>query len=158
MNELAEKEKRGKALMAQAGVEALLLERVSSFAWYTGGAASFVNTATDKGVASLLITPQAKTLITNNIEAPRLRAEEELADQGYEFVVTNWWQASQAVARLTEGLRLGADGPYPGAVNLGAEIAHLRARLLPQEVERFQDLGAAAAKPSRPPPGPCGRG
>lgn len=142
MNELAEKENRVKALMAQAGVEALLLERVSSFAWYTGGAACFVNTTTDKGVASLLITPQAKYLITNNIEAPRLKAEEELADHGYEFVVGNWWEASQAVARLTEGLRLGADGLYPGALDLSAEIAHLRARLLPQEVERFRDLGA----------------
>jgi len=48
-------------------VDALLLRRVSSFAWATCGAASYVNSATTEGAASLVITRDHLYLVTNNI-------------------------------------------------------------------------------------------
>jgi Xaa-Pro aminopeptidase len=61
------------------------------------------------------------------------------------------------VASLSRGLRLGTDGPYPGATDLSGEIARLRACLTPEEGERFRALGrlcaesmAAAASAVRP--------
>ncbi len=141
MDELREKEKRVKALMEEKKLDALLMERTSSFAWYTAGAATFVSIAAEKGVGSLLITPEKKYVITNNIEALRLSDEEGLRKQGYEFAVGNWWEPRKAVVQLTEGMKLGADGPYPGAVDVGADLARLRFRLLPEEIERFRQLG-----------------
>jgi Xaa-Pro aminopeptidase len=84
-NEFSQKQNRIQALLAEHKLDALLLRRVSSFAWATCGAASYVNTATTNGEAALLITPSGQYLITNNIEATRLEQEEELAAQGWEF-------------------------------------------------------------------------
>src|SRR4030065_1483673 len=133
------------SLLESRQLDALLLRRVSSFAWATCGAASYVNTASTDGVAALLITPTALHLVTDNIEATRLEQEEKLKEQGWEFHVARWHQAQDMLGRLAAGLRLGADGPYPNAVDLSAELARLRARLTPAEDERFRQLGQRCA-------------
>ena len=45
------------------------------------------------------------------------------------------------MARLAAGLKLGADGPVAGAVDLSAEIAEMRCLLTPEAIERFRLLG-----------------
>jgi Xaa-Pro aminopeptidase len=133
------------ALLKKFNLDGLLLQRVSSFAWATCGADSYINTADRHGVASLLFTPQARYLITNNIERPRLEQEEKLGEQGWQFHVTEWHKAD-GIAELTRGLKLGADDPYPGAADLSPELARLRAALTPQEGERFRTLGRLCAE------------
>jgi Xaa-Pro aminopeptidase len=133
-------------LLAKNDCQALVLNRISSFAWATDGAASYVNTAATDGAASLLITPTARYLITTNIEATRMEQEEKLVEQGWKLHVIPWWSGENPIAELAGGLRLAADGRYPGAVDLGAEIAHLRANLTPAEGERFQKLGRLCAE------------
>jgi len=133
-------------LLERRGLQALLLQRVSSFAWATCGAASYINTAATNGVVSLLITPAGRYLLTDNIEAPRLEREEKLAEQGWTFELGPWYQPSGAVARLTAGLKLGADGPYPGAVDLSDDIAELRSVLTPEAIVRFRRLGQTSAE------------
>ncbi|MBM4464489.1 MAG: aminopeptidase P family protein [Chloroflexi bacterium] len=146
MTEFSQKQDRIQALLAERKLDALLLRRVSSFAWAMCGAASYVNTATTNGEAALLITPSGRYLITNNIEAPRLEQEEKLAAQGWEFRVTPWHEPQDTVAELTQGLRLGADRPYPGATDLSGELARRRANLTPEEGERFRELGRLCAE------------
>jgi len=141
MAEFSQKQERIRALLARHGLDALLLQRVSSFAWATCGAASYVNTAVSTGEAALLVTPSGRYLVTNNIEATRLEQEEKLAEQGWEFHVARWHEPNDAVSRLTKGLKLGADVPYPGATDLSADVALLRAALTPEEGERFRGLG-----------------
>jgi antitoxin VapB len=146
MNPIEPKLNSLNTLLAQHQLDALLLQRVSSFAWATNGAASYVNTAATDGAAKLLITPAGRYIITNNIEAPRLEKEEQLADQGWEMKVSPWHGGDDLVARLTAGLKLGADGPAPGAKNLAADIARLRANLTPAEGDRFRELGRLCAR------------
>ena len=69
MADFDNKQDRIQALLEERQLDALLLQRVSSFAWATCGAASYVNTATTTGEATLLVTPSGRHLITNNIEA-----------------------------------------------------------------------------------------
>jgi Xaa-Pro aminopeptidase len=145
MSELDIKLQRIQDLLKQHQAEALLLSRVSSFAWATCGAASYINTASTTGVGSLLITPTGRYLITDNIEAPRFEKEEHLAAQGWEFRVTAWHESNPAVADLTRGLKLAADGTYPGVIDLSTEMARLRANLLPEEGERYRAVGKACA-------------
>jgi len=114
VNEFSQKQNRIQDLLEERRLDALLLQRVSSFAWATCGAASYVNTATTNGEATLLITPSGRYLITNNIEATRLEQEEKLVAQGWEFRVAPWHEAQDAVAELTRGVRLGAMGPTLG--------------------------------------------
>ncbi len=146
MSEFDDKQRRIQRLLEAHQLDALLLKRVSSFAWATCGAASYVNTATTNGESALLITPTGRYVITNNIEAPRLKQEERLHDQGWAFRITPWFEAQDTVAVLTRGLNLGADGPYAGATDLSGELARLRANLTPQEVERFRKLGRLCAE------------
>jgi Xaa-Pro aminopeptidase len=146
MSEFDLKMSRIQALLDERQLDALLLQRVSSFAWATCGAASYVNTATTTGASSLLVTRSGRYVIVNNIEAPRLEQEERLAAQGWEFCVAPWHEDHPALAELTRGLRLGADGPSPGAADLTMDVARLRARLTPEEGERFRALGRLCAE------------
>ncbi len=146
MTEFDTKQARIQALLARYHLDALLLRRVSSFAWATCGADSHINTADSHGVASLLVSSTVRYLVTNNIEAARLEREAALGGPGWEFRVAPWHASQDAIAGLTRGLRLGADGPYPGATDLSAELAHLRAALTPEEGDRFRELGRLCAE------------
>lgn len=146
MSELELKLTRLKHLLARHQAEALLLQRVSSFAWATCGAASYINTASSTGVGSLLITPNGRYLITDTIEAPRFEKEEKLSAQGWEFRVAPWYKANSAIAELTQGWQLAADFPYPGALDLSGDMARLRASLLSEEALRYRALSQLCAE------------
>ena len=146
MSEFESKQNTIKALLAEKHLDGLLLQRVSSFAWATCGASSYVNTATTNGAASLLITPAGRYVITANIEATRIKQEEKLEEQGWEMRAAPWYGPNPALAELSRGLKLGSDGPYADAVDLAGEMARLRAILLPEEVVRFRTLAACAPK------------
>lgn len=145
MSELDVKIARIKDLLQAHSLDALLLNRVSNFAWATCGAASYINTAVADGAASLLFTPSGRYLIADNIEAPRLSQEEDLEAQGWEFCVGPWFEKNHAVAGLAGGLKLGADGPYPGAADLSESFPALRAALTSEEDDRFRLLAKACA-------------
>jgi len=145
MDELNTKLNAIQALLERNGLKALVLNRVSSFAWATCGAASYVNLATTDGAASLVITPTGRHLVTNNIEATRLEEEEKLKHEGWEFHVTPWYKSPDVIRSLVGKLKLGADGAFPGAKDLSTEIAHLRVNLTPEEVVRFRMLGRLCA-------------
>ena len=146
MSELETKLSKLYDLLDQHNLDALFLHRVSSFAWATCGAASYINTAVATGEASLLITKNARYLITNNIEAPHYEKEEKLKEQGWEFVVGGWYEPSEALGKLTKGLRMGADVPLEGAKDLSGEVAVLRMNLLPEEVARFREVSKLSAQ------------
>jgi len=133
-------------LCAARDLDAVWLQRVSSFAWATAGAASYVNLAATYGAAQLLIMADGRRfVITNSIEAPRLEREEALGKQGWELRVARWHESNAALAGLTLGLRVGSDGPLDGGTDLTADIARLRARLSPPEHHRLRELGSRSA-------------
>ena len=84
--------------MSDRQIGGLYLQNVGSFAWATCGAASYINTASTNGLASLLITQDHQYLITSNIEAPRLEVEEQLSTRGWESVVSAWHESHDAGA------------------------------------------------------------
>lgn len=138
---VVEKDARIRALMAAEGVDALVLHRVSSFAWATDGGASYINTAASNGTSQILYTPEGRHLLTNNIELPRLLAEEGLADQGWEIHAPDWHAQPQLLQDLCAGCTLGSDGLHQASKNLAAPLARLRADLTPAEQDRFRQLG-----------------
>jgi Xaa-Pro aminopeptidase len=137
------------ALLASNNLQAVWLRKVSSFAWATCGAASFVNTASSEGVASLLLTPSGRYLICDNIEAPRLEREEQLLDQGWEFCISPWHQHQSQVDKMLAGLAWGVDGFSNGGQDLSAEISQLRSQLSPQERQRMRALAGDCAEAMR---------
>jgi len=146
MTELQTKLERIQALLEKNQLAGLWLRKVSSFAWATCGAASFVNTASTDGAASLLITPSNRYVLTNNIEATRIEKEEKLGEQGWTITPAPWYGSPLELMTLTGGGRIGADGAVAGGIDLSAEIARLRADLTPEEGERFRSLGRQCAE------------
>jgi antitoxin VapB len=147
MDEFQTKQARMIALLDETGLDGLLLRKVSSFAWATCGAASYVNTAVSEGEASLLVTRDGRYLFTNNIEAVRLDQEEGLRRQGWEFRISPWYAnaGARAVSEMGQSMKLGVDGPFPGAVDLSGRVSQLRSRLTTGEGERFRKLGRLCA-------------
>lgn len=144
--EMQTKLSRIHALLDKHQVDGLLLRRVSSFAWATCGAPSYINTAATEGAASLLITREKSYLLTNNIEAPRLEQEFGLTDQGWEFRVSPWTEPQKDLNKLIESMHLAADGAFPGTLDISGEVARLRSRLTESEGGRFRQLGAICAE------------
>jgi Xaa-Pro aminopeptidase len=140
------KHERIRLLMDEHNLDGLLIQQVANFAWATDGAASYVNTAATNGIAALFVTRDERHLIADNIESPRLEMEEKLMVQGWEFHTHRWDQPSDAVAKLTKGLNIGADGVYPGAVDLSGELVVMRSYLDATEQDRFRSLSALCAE------------
>jgi len=118
-DELNLKIERIRTLLEKKELNALLLQRVSSFAWATGGADSHINTASSDGESSLLITPQNKFIITTDVEVPRLETEEELLNQGWDFKVFPWYEKKD---NLTEQLDEDTDDRPGRGVGLSENI------------------------------------
>ena len=146
MTELETKLDQIDSLLKAQGLDALLLQKVSSFAWATCGAASYVNTAATDGAASLLVTAKGRYVLTNNIEATRIDQEEKLAAQGWQIRAGQWYVGQDTVGQLVGNRKLGADSSFPGAKDLSSELARMRANLTEAEGERFRELGRLCAE------------
>lgn len=144
MDELESKLNQIRNLLSERGLDGVILQKYSSVAWATCGAATYVNSAAERSSATLLITRTEQYLVTNNIESPRLQAEEVLEGQGWQFHV-NPWHGGDALAALVQGLRLGSDGWYPQTEDLSADLVRLRLTLHPAEIGRFRSLCQDAA-------------
>jgi Xaa-Pro aminopeptidase len=141
----ATKHQRVIEILEKHNLDALLIQQIANFAWVTDGAASYINTAATNGVGQLLLTKDARYLITDNIEAPRFEKEEKLKAQGWDFQLHRWDLPSEALPKLTAGLKLGADGLYPSALDLSGELTVARSYLDAAEQERFRKLSALCA-------------
>lgn len=140
MNEFEVKMKQLETLLDDLGLETLVLRRVSSVAWATCGATTYVNSASTDGVATLVVKRGERHLFTTNIEAGRLANEEGLAAQGWTIHPHDWWSNDDGVsAYLTGGMA--SDMALEGAVDVSAAISRMRSILQPVEQERFRALG-----------------
>jgi Xaa-Pro aminopeptidase len=126
-------------LMDGYGVGALLLSTPANFAWYTGGADNRVDHGDPVGVASVLVTTDDAYILTNNIEAPRMR-EEQTPEM--EVVEHPWHEEPAALLRdLTGGGGVGTDFPSTSGPDLSAEISPLRYVLDEDAIEDYRRLG-----------------
>ena len=145
MTELTTKLTSLRLLLDRHPAEAILLRRVSSFAWATGGVASYVNTATTEGAASLIITRNKRYIATNNIEAPRLQEEENLAEKGWDFIISPWTAPLKGLNELLTGITFLSDVPFGNGKDISTEISRLRAHLSSEEGQRLRELGKLCA-------------
>ncbi|MBN2303492.1 MAG: M24 family metallopeptidase [Anaerolineae bacterium] len=141
MDEVQTKLQRVRALMQEQGIGSVWLRTVNNVAWITGGVDTAVNTADSEGIASVVITNTRAVMLTNTIEAPRLKAEDQVEERGFELQVAPW----EGGQPFDFGTTLGVDVPLDGATNLSRDLTILRSRLLPVEQERFRALGALCA-------------
>jgi Xaa-Pro aminopeptidase len=63
-------------LLQENNVQGLLITLQQNFAWLTCGGRNYVGIHSEKGIANIYIDENKVALLTNNIEAPRIVAEE----------------------------------------------------------------------------------
>ena len=146
MDEITEKRRRINTFLDSHHLDALYLCQVSNFAWITAGLEPVVMLSSDRAEAGLLITPDKSYVICNTVELPRLRDEDCLGEQGYEFYQTPWYHGMPEFHDLVKGKKWASDWPMAGAIDLSGELARLRFQLTPAEVERYRWVGLHTAK------------
>jgi Xaa-Pro aminopeptidase len=130
-------------VMSRLGLGALLVRRPANFAWYTGGADNRVDHAAPVGVAAILLTVEDEYVLTDNVEAPRMREEETPA---FEVVEHPWYVDPLGLVRELAGESpLGTDFPAADARDVSEEISPLRHVLDGDALERYRRLGSDAA-------------
>ena len=124
-------------VIARRGANAALLRLRRNVSWLTAGSETHIVLSTETGVASLLVTADAVTCITQNIEASRIE-DEELAGLGIETVSVPWWEPdaidAEAVRRAPGALLVDKD--------LEDGLIPLRSVLAELDIERLAELGA----------------
>ena len=129
-----------RAVLDETGLDAVVLRRPENFAWYSGGADNRVDHASPTGVADIVVTRTGEFVVTNNIEAPRMREEQV---PGWEIVAYEWFEGpGDAVAKLAGGAAIGTDAPDPSEVDIAGLVAPLRYRLDDDTVDRYRMVGA----------------
>jgi Xaa-Pro dipeptidase len=129
-----------RGLMEERGVAAILMSHPANFAWYTGGADNRVDRGEPVGVASILVTEEGAYVLTDNIEAPRMREEQK---PGIEIVEHPWHEEPTVLLReMTGAAEVGTDTPSGFGRDLSAEITPLRYVLDEDAVEAYRRLGA----------------
>ena len=133
-----------RGVMERLGLGALILRRPANFAWYTGGADNRVDHASSSGVAAVLLTRGAEYVLTDNIEAPRMR--EELTPD-VEVIEHHWYESPQGlILDVAGGSPIGEDSPTEDAREIETEVALLRRVLDAEAIERYRVLGIDASE------------
>jgi Xaa-Pro aminopeptidase len=145
--ELAAKLATIRAALASAEAAAVRLRGVDWFAWATCGGSNVVILTTETGIAEVLVTADGAWILTDEIEAGRLAAEEIPA--GFEIWAGPWNDPSkrpELVAGVVGSGAVLSDRPEPGERALPAELVAAKRRLLPEEIERYRALGREATE------------
>lgn len=130
------------ALLADRDLEAVWFARPTSFTWLTGGS-NVVDRAAPVDVAAAGYDGEAVTVVTDNIEAPRLADEELAADVTVAQV--DWFETdlAEAVADVS---------PTPAAADFdvdgfeSVDPTPLRQPMTDEDVANYRSLGEEAAE------------
>jgi Xaa-Pro aminopeptidase len=148
--EVADKLALLRTALAEAGAQAIRLRGSDWFAWATAGGDSSVLLAADCGVAEVLVTRDDAVILTDAIDAERLRVEQ--VPPGFTFHIAPWAETELRdtyVLGVANGGIVLSDHPRHGNSHaeqpLPASLRLRRMVLLPAEQERYRALGRDAA-------------
>lgn len=120
--------------------DALLLQKPGNFAWFTSGADNTRGGGSET-TAALFITPGARVVVTNNVDAVQL-FETELPELGFQLKQRAWHESHQAlIDDLCRGRTVASDGVCPGTHNVSTYLAGMRLPLTDLEIARLRELG-----------------
>jgi Xaa-Pro aminopeptidase len=142
--DLSEKLAALRSVARHRGLDTIVLRDPANLTWLLGARVNVpqtLDTACLDAVVDLVDAPRI-TIVTNAIEAPRLR-DTELAGLHTEWDVVPWWDARDA--RLPRGERVGSDRPLAGSAAVADELALLRRRLTARQRSLLRQVCVDAA-------------
>ena len=116
------------------------------FSWASAGGENYVVLGAEQGVATLLITPSACTVLANNIEVPRLSAEEfnGIDTSKIEFWSCPWFEddvIATEIQRRVGKQRWASDTGLTGSIPFDRSFEPLTYVLTANEIARYKTLG-----------------
>jgi Xaa-Pro aminopeptidase len=133
--------------LERTGAAAIRLRGTDWFAWVTAGGSNAVLQTAELGVAEVLVTREEAVILTDEIEAVRLREEE--VPPGFTFHVTPWAQVElreRYVLGLAGERPVLSDRPHNGEQPLPTSLRQRRLVLGEAEQARYRLLGREAAE------------
>ena len=135
-------------MIGEAAVPGVVLTRPGPVAWATGGMNPPIDRTAPVDTVWLAVTATTATVITTDVEAPRIRAE--LAPAGVEVEAVAWWDSeamvdAAAAAAGAEPGALGSDGHAAFGHDLDHALTAARLPLSDAEQQDLRDLGRDAA-------------
>jgi Xaa-Pro aminopeptidase len=134
--------------LTENGVQAIRLRGTDWFTWATAGASHTVLLTSETGVAEVLVTAQDAWILTDEIEAQRLKDEELPAN--FQVYINPWAEADKRetfVREVTNGGKVLSDKPVLGIEQLlPASLQHRKRVLMPSELERYRQIGRKASE------------
>lgn len=127
-------------LARRYAVSGLVLRKPATLTWLLGARVHVPQTL-DSACLDVMVdltTAEPRvTVVTNAIEAPRLR-DTELAGFPGEWLVVPWWESRDPM--LPSGPDVGSDWPANGSVDLDAELTALRRQLTGRQQQQLRSL------------------
>lgn len=150
--EIDEKTGRLVELLRREHLGGVLLNAQHNFAWLTGGARNGIDLTRENGAGNLFVTAEGgRYLIANNIEMPRLMAE-ELSDDDFRAIEISWQEEKESpqlpfttAAAFADGEIVSDIAIAPGFRQIEGSIAQCRFSLTADEAARIRSLGKDAA-------------
>ena len=142
MSDMQEKIARVRALLKDKKLDAAAFSSQANFAWLTGGADNHVGLATEAGASTVVVTNTAAFVLADNIEAPRVEAE-ETGSLDLEVIDYPWWEGrlEERITALVGSDKWAADFPCANHPDIEPLMYPLRADLTDTEVETYRRLG-----------------
>jgi len=131
------------SVLDERALEAVWFGKTNSFAWLTDGGDSVIDRGVEVGIAAVGYDGEGLTVVTDNIEAPRLADEELPADMTIESYDWHANSLGEAVADVS-ATPAAADFDVPGFESV--DTTPLRQPLTDAEINRFRSLGTEAAE------------
>ncbi|WP_337176370.1 aminopeptidase P family protein [Paludisphaera sp.] len=142
------KHRRVREFLDRSGLDALVLGRADSIAWFTSGGDLAQDYASDNGAILLFINRNCRAVIADNVQSSRI-FEEELAGLGFQLKERPWFDdPDRVVAELCHNKRVAGDllsECRPQWRRSLDAIRELRRRLTPLERQRLRELGRTLA-------------
>jgi Xaa-Pro dipeptidase len=141
---------RVRAVADRGSLSGVVLTTPASVAWATGGINPAIDRSASVDVVWLAVGRDRAVIVTTEVEAPRLAADNDLDGLGLDLVAVPWWDAQAFVTAAAAALGtttedLGSDG-HPGfGRNISYELTTSRLTLDLGEQERMRALGQDAS-------------
>lgn len=132
--------------LKETGAAGLRLRGTDWFTWATAGASPTVLLTMETGIAEVLVTPDGAWVLTDQIEAQRLKDEEISPD--YQLAVHPWAEEGKKeafVREVTAGGKVLSDRPLAAESLLPQALIQQKRTLLPAELDSYRHLGKLAS-------------
>ena len=129
------------AYLDRTGLDAVLLRRADSLAWFSSGGDFTIDGATEGASAWAFVNRKCRSLFTDNVHSARL-FEEEVAGLGFQLKERAWTDDPDTILDdLCRSKSIATDCPRPGYVDASADLRALRCPLTSVERQRLRELG-----------------